>query len=328
MGGIRVEVHESADVLSTMLLALAGGPREAKPHPITAAAIEHVRPFRNHASIAWLKGFASTQDLVGLFGHAAQLAGPVSFAPRSRQVPTYLRGYEPERMKELPARLAAFYEDAKVGAFRRAHVSEYTLAEADVRDALDGAAIESFLRDLYGPVKYALVVAPVPTHPRTGGGTGAANAWESFAFLRPPRVAASSSDPVAWSSDPEGTQVLAQHELSHALFDDAAREVGDLAARLAPLLAKVPPDAALARVYGTADRRTAELFIRGSSAAYLRRTRGDETAQRWLNEHARRLGTRLVRDFFLAIEAYLGGRRWSDLRAFLADLPDALGRVA
>ena len=325
MDGIRVEVHEPADVLSTMLLALAGGPREAKPHPITADALEHIRPFRTHPSIAWLKEFASTHDLVGLYGHAAQLAGPVSFAPRSRQVPAYLRGYEPQRMKELPAQLAAFYDDAKIGAFRRAHVAEYTLAEADVRDALDGAAIEAFLRDLYGPIKYALVVAPVPTHPRTGGGTGAASPWESFAFLRPPRVAAASADPVAWSSDPEGTQVLAQHELSHALFDDAVREHGDLAARLAPVLARVPPDAPLAKVYRDADRRLAELFLRGSSVAYLRRTHGHEPAQRWLDGQERRLGTPLVRDFFLAIEAYLGGRRWSDLHAFLADLPRVLG---
>jgi hypothetical protein len=325
VGGIRVEVHEPADVLSTMLLALAGGPREAKPHPIAADALEHIRPFRNHPSIAWLREFASTHDLVGLYGHAAQLAGPVSFAPRSRQVPAYLRGYEPQRMKELPARLATFCDDAKIGAFRRAHVAEYTLAEADVRDALDGAAIDAFLRDLYGPVKYALVVAPVPTHPRSGGGTGAASPWESFAFLRPPRVAASSPDPVAWSSDPEGTQVLAQHELSHALFDDAMREHGELVARLAPVLARVPPDAPLARVYRDADRRLAELFIRGSSVSYLRRTHGDEPAQRWLDGQARRLGTPLVRDFFLAIEAYLAGRRWSDLHAFLADLPTALG---
>ncbi|MEK6851440.1 MAG: hypothetical protein AABY30_02755, partial [Candidatus Thermoplasmatota archaeon] len=222
MGGIRVEVHEPVSALSTMLLALFDGPKETKPHPIAVDAIAHVRPFLDHLSIAWLKEFAKTDDLVGLYGHAAQLAGPLSFTPRSRQIPAYLRGYEPQRMKELPARLAAFYGDAKLGAFRRARTPEYTLAETDVRDALGGAGIEPFLRDLYGPVKYALVVAPVPTHPRSGGGTWAASPWESFAFLHPPRVAAGSADLVTWSSDPERTRVLAQRELSRALFDDAA----------------------------------------------------------------------------------------------------------
>ena len=42
-----------------------------------------------------------------------------------------------------------------------------------------------------------------------------------------------------------------------------------------------------------------------------------------LEEQARRLGTTLVRDFFLVIERYLSVRKWADLGAFLADLPKA-----
>ena len=45
MGGISVEIHEPVNVLSTMLLALTGGAKDAKPHPIASAALAHVRTF-------------------------------------------------------------------------------------------------------------------------------------------------------------------------------------------------------------------------------------------------------------------------------------------
>jgi len=325
MGGINVEIHEPANVLSTMLLALTGGPKDAKVHPIATYALEHARPFRSHPSLAWLKEFYRPDGVHGLYGHAAQLAGPVSFAPRSSQLPAYVAAYEPARMKDLPARMAAFYQDAKVGTFRRARNAEYTLAAADVKDVLDGARIEDFLAELYGPVKYKLVAAPVPTHPISGGAVDARSAWESFAFLFPPKVASDSDDPVAWSYDPDATQVLVQHELSHAILADAMRDHPGLASDLRAVLAKIPKDSHFAQTFKDGETRVAELFIRGSSVAYLRRTRGDEQAYRWMEEQARRLGTTLVRDFFLVIERYLSVRKWADLGAFLADLPKALG---
>jgi len=183
MDGISVEIHEPANVLSTMLLAITGIPTDAKPHRITEYGLEHVKPFRDHASLAWLKEFYRRESVHELYGHAAQLAGPVSFAPRSPQLPSYLASYEPARMKDLPAKMAAFYEDAKLGTFRRARNAEYTLAAADVKDVLDGARIEDFLAELYGPVKYKLVAVPVPTHPASGGAVDARSAWESFAFV-------------------------------------------------------------------------------------------------------------------------------------------------
>ena len=325
MDGIRVEIHEPANVLSTMLLAVAGAPADAKPHPIAAYAADHVKPFRSHPSLAWMKEFYRPEGVHALYGHAAQLAGPVSFAPRSPQLPPYLASYEPARMKELPARMAAFYQDAKLGTFRRARNAEYTLAAADVKDVLDGARIEDFLAELYGPVKYKLVAAPVPTHPVSGGAVDARSAWESFAFVFPPKVASDSDDPVAWSYDPDATQVLVQHELSHAILADAMRDHPGLASDLRAVLAKIPKDSHFAQTFKDGETRVAELFIRGSSVAYLRRTRGDEQAYRWMEEQARRLGTPLVRDFFLVIERYLSVRKWADLGAFLTDLPKALG---
>jgi len=325
MDGIKVEIHEPANVLSTMFLAIAGGPTDAKLHPIAAYALDHTRPFRNHASLAWLKEFYRPESIHELYGHAAQLAGPVSFVPRSSQLPAYLASYEPVRMKDLPTKMAAFYEDGKLGTFRRARNAEYTLAAADVKDVLDGARIEDFLAELYGPVKYKLVVVPVPTHPVPGGAADARSAWESFAFLFPPKVAPESDDPVAWSYDPDTTQVLAQHELSHAIFADCLRDRPGLASDLRAVLAKIPKDSHFAQTFKDGETRVAELFIRGSSVAYLRRTRGDEQAYRWMEEQAHRLGTPLVRDFFLVIERYLSVRKWADLREFLADLPKALG---
>src|SRR5437867_1030448 len=134
VGGISVEIHEPVNVLSTMLLAIAGPPPDAKLHPITEYAVEYTKPFRNHPSLGWLKEFYRPENVHELFGHAAQLAGPLSFTPRSSQLPPYLAAYEPAKMKELPAKMAAFYKDAKLGTFRRARNSEYTLAEADVKD--------------------------------------------------------------------------------------------------------------------------------------------------------------------------------------------------
>ena len=324
MGGISVEIHEPVNVLSTMLLAITGPPPDAKLHPITEYAVEYTKPFRNHPSLGWLKEFYRPENVHELFGHAAQLAGPVSFAPRSSQLPPYLAAYEPAKMKELPAKMAAFYKDAKLGTFRRARNSEYTLAEADVKDGLEGARIEDFLTELYGPVKYKLVVAPAPASPTVGGAVDARSAWESFAFLFPPKVAPDSDEPVAWSYDPDTTQVLVQHELSHALLADRIRERSGLASDLRAVLAKIPRDSHFAQVFPDGESRIAELFIRGSSVSYLRRTRGDEQAYQWMEDQGRRLGTPLIRDFFLVIERYLSVRKWPDLGAFLVDLPKAL----
>ncbi|HYS72214.1 MAG TPA: hypothetical protein VEM95_07305 [Thermoplasmata archaeon] len=324
MGGISVEIHEPANVLSTMLLTITGPPPDARLHPIAEYALEHTRPFRGHPSLTWLKEFYRQEDVHELYGHLAQLAGPLSFTPRSSQLPAHLASYEPARMKELPARMAAFYDGAKLGTFRRARNGEYTLAAADVKDALDGARIEDFLAELYGPVKYKLVVAPVPTHPVAGGAVDARSAWESFAFLFPPKVPPSSDDPVAWSYDPDATQVLVQHELSHAILADLLRNRPGLASDLRGVLAKIPPDSYFAQTFKDGETRVAELFIRGSSVAYLRRTRGDEQAYQWMEEQGRRLGTPLVRDFFMVIERFLSVRKWPDLGAFLADLPKAL----
>lgn len=324
MGGIAVEIHEPVNVLSTMLLAITGGPKDAKLHPLAEAALEHVRPFRKHTSLAWLEGFYRPEHVRELYGHAAQLSGPVSFVARSLLIPAYIARYEPARMKELPQRMAAFYEDAKLGPFRRARNAAYTLAAADAKDALDNARIESFLDDLYGPTKYKLIAVPVPTNPFSGGAIDAMSGWETFAFLFPPRVHAASADPVSWSFDPQATQVLAQHELSHAILFDAMREHKALVAALRDTLALIPRDSAFARQFRDPDVRFAELFIRASTVSYLRRTRGDEAAYRWMEDQGRRLGTPLVRDFFLVIERYLSVRKWPDLRAFLADLPQAL----
>lgn len=325
VGGIRVEIHEPANVLSTMLLALGGLPKDSKPHPLAAAAFRHVRPFRDHPSLEWLREFYRPPDLANLYGHAAQLAGPVSFAPRSSAVPPPLDAYEPARMKELPARMAAFYEDAKLGTFRRAHTAPYTLAAADVKDAIKGARIESFLVDLYGLPRYALLVVPVPTHPRSGRGTSATTSWEDIAFLHPPRVALRSASPVAWGLDPRATQVLVQHELSHSLAREAIRWQDDLLPRVSAVLPTIPPESRLARAHPEPEQQLVELFILGSTVSYFRRTRGDEEAQRWMATEVRRQGTPLIRDFFRAIEEFLGGRRWSDLHAFLGDLPKVLG---
>lgn len=324
VGGISVEIHEPVNVLSTMLLAITGGPKEAKLHPIATAALEAVRPFREHASLAWLREFYRPEALRELYGHAIQLSGPISFTPRSMLIPADLAGYEPKRMKELPAKMAAYYEDAKLGTFRRAQNSPYTLAAADVKDAVDGAGIEAFLAELYGPTKYKLVAVPVPTNPFAGGSLGAASGWESFALLFPPALDGKSADPVSWSLDPQATQILVQHELSHALFSDALREHRDLVPALRDVLAKIPRDSSFARQFRDPETRVAELFIRGSSVAYVRRTRGDEEAYRWMEDQGRHLGTPLVRDFFLVIERYLSVRKWPDLRAFLAELPKAL----
>ena len=324
MGGIEVEIHEPVNVLSTMLLAVTGGPKDAKLHPIAEGALEYVRPFLKHASLAWLGEFFRPPDVAPLYGRVALLSGPVSFVPRAAP-PARIESYEPARMKDLPARMAAFYKDAKLGHFRRSYAAPYTLAAADVADAVQGAGIESFLAELYGRIPYRLVVVPVPTHPFAGGGTWAVAGLDDLAFLHPPKVAAESRDPVAWSLDPQGTQVLALHELGHALFAGAAAAVKDLVPRLQPVLAKVPADSAFARRFPAAESQVAELFLRGASAAFLRHSRGDEEALRWLGEQAARLGTNLPRDVSLAIEEYLGRRRWTDLRAFLADLPKILG---
>src|SRR6059036_3012374 len=101
MAGLRVEIHEPINVLSTMLLAI-GPPRNTKLHPIAAKALEYVKPFGGHPSLAWLKEFYRAQDLRFLYGHAAQLSGPLTFFPRSLSIPMYLASYEPSRMRELP----------------------------------------------------------------------------------------------------------------------------------------------------------------------------------------------------------------------------------
>lgn len=329
MGGIAVEIHEPVNVLSTMILTLTGGPKGSKLHPIALAALEHTKPFRDHPSLAWLREFYRPTDFDYLYGHAAQFAGPVSFTPRSRLLPAYITSYEPARIKDLPGKMEAFYNDAKLGTFRRKFNAEYTYAAADVKDALEGARIEEFLRELYGPTRYKLVVVPVPTHPFTGGGTGAVTGWEDVAFLHPPAIAPTSTEPVSWSLNPEGTQVLAQHELSHGLHYDATRNLKDLVPRLRPVLRKIPRDSPLVRARPEPEGQFAELFIRASSVAYLRRTHGDEVAYRWMEDQITRAGTPLIKDFFLLIERYLSVRKWPDLHAFLEDLPQALqGRPA
>jgi len=165
----------------------------------------------------------------------------------------------------------------------------------------------------------------VPTNPTVGGAVDARSAWESFAFLFPPNVPRDSDNPVAWSYDPDTTQVLAQHELSHAILADYMQNRPGLASDLRGVLAKIPPDSHFAQTFKDGETRVAELLIRGSSVSYLRRTRGDELAYRWMEEQGRRLGTPLVRNFFLVIERYLSVRKWPDFGAFLADLPKVLG---
>src|SRR2546422_4232747 len=205
MMGRRVEIHEPVNVLSTMLLAIAR-PRNTALHPIAIKALEYVKPFASHPSLAWLKEFYRAQDLRFLYGHVAQLSGPLTFVPQSLALPAYLAAYEPNRMRELPGKMTDFYRDTRFGTFRRQVNAEYTLAAADVKDALDSMRIEEFLGRLYGTIPYPLVVAPVPTHPFTGGATGALSGTEDYAFLHPPRVPLGSPDPVAWSLDPERTQ--------------------------------------------------------------------------------------------------------------------------
>lgn len=325
VGGISVEIHEPVNVLSTMLLAITGGPKDSKLHPIAAAALEHVRPFRDHPSLAWLKEFYRAENLHELYGHAAQLSGPMSFTPRSRLIPAYIAAFEPQRIKELPSRMAAFYDDAKLGTFRRARNSEYTLAAADVKDAIDTSRIDAFLADLYGPTKYNLIVVPVPTNPTFGGAMDAMSGWETFAFLFPPRITPDSPDPVSWSLDPQTTQVLVQHELSHAIVYDLMREHKSVVAALRPTLSSIPRDSAFARQFRDPDTRFAELLIRASSVSYMRRTQGDEEARRWMEDQMRRLGAHLIQDFFRALEQYLERRRWPDIHRFLDDLPAVLG---
>jgi len=171
MPGIRVEVHEPVNVLSTMLLTLTRVPKGAKLHPIAAKAFDHTKPFADHPSLAWLKEFFRPGDPPYLYGHAAQLSGPITFMPRSLTVPPYVARYEPERMKDLSRYMSDFYRDAKLGTFRRQTNAEYTLAAADVKDALERGRIEEYLRQLYGKIPYDLVVVPVPTHPFAGGAT-------------------------------------------------------------------------------------------------------------------------------------------------------------
>lgn len=324
MPGIRVEIHEPVNVLSTMLLTATGGPADAKLHPIAARAREHTKPFADHPSLAWLKAFYDSADLPHLYGHVAQLSGPLTFVPKSLSVPASLASYETERMKELPGKMTDFYRDAKLGTFRRQMNGEYTLAAADVKDALERSGIEEFLRRLYGTFRRQLVVVPVPTHPFTGGATGANAADVDYAFLHPPRIPLDSRDPVSWSLDPERTQVLAQQELSHVLMYDATRGQKDMIARAREVVKSIPRDAPLVRSHPRADLQFAELFTRASSVSYLRRTRGDEAAERWMSDQVKRSGTSLLQSFFHAIEEYLAGKRWKDLDAFLSDLPRTL----
>ncbi len=324
MPGIRVEVHEPVNVLSTMLLTLTRVPKGAKLHPIAAKAFDHTKPFADHPSLAWLKEFFRPGDPPYLYGHAAQLSGPITFMPRSLTVPPYVARYEPERMKDLSRYMSDFYRDAKLGTFRRQTNAEYTLAAADVKDALERGRIEEYLRQLYGKIPYDLVVVPVPTHPFAGGATGAHAAREDYAFLHPPRVAIDSSDPVAWSVDSDRTQVLVQRELARALLRDAMLRRKDLMTRMRDVLTSIPRDAPIVRSYPRADHQFMELFLRGSSASHLRRTRGDEAAERWMGDQIKRTGTTLVRSFFQAIEEYLAGKRWKDLDAFLIDIPRGL----
>lgn len=325
MPGLRVEIHEPVNVLSTMLLTLTGSPRGAKLHPIAAKALEHTKPFADHPSLAWLKEFYRPGDLTYLYGHVAQLSGPVTFVPQSLLVPAPLRSYEAKRMKELPGKMSDFYRDAKLGTFRRAMNAEYTLAAADVKDALERSRIEEFLRQLYGTSAYQLVVVPVPTHPNAGGGTGANTEREDYAFLHPPRVAVDSEDPVAWSLDPERTQVLVQRDLAQALLQGAMQRQKDLVPRLRGLRTSIRRDAPLVRSYPRTDLQFAELFLRGSSVSYLRRTRGDEAAERWMEDQIKRTGTALIRSYFQAIEDFLAGGRWKDLDALLSEIPGTFG---
>lgn len=321
MATLRVEVHEPANVLSTMLLAIRR-PRTTNLHPIATKALEYLKPFGGHPSLSWLREFYRMEDLRFLYGHIAALSGPLTFVPRFLNTPTHLASYQPERIRELPGRMADFYRDAKLGAFRRQVNAEYTLAAADVRDAVDGARIEEFLARLHGTIPYQLVVVPVPTQPSAGVATGALTPSESYAFLHPPRLP-NAADPVAWSLDPERTQVLAQRELSRGLFQEALRRHKDLPARIGRTLETIPRDAPFVGSYPTAELQLTELFLRASSASYLRHTRGDEAAFRWLDGQIRRTGTTLLRTFYLAIEAFLGGK-WRDLDAFLEDLPNSV----
>jgi hypothetical protein len=324
MTGIRVEIHEPVNVLSTMLLALRGPPLRATLHPIAAKAREHLKPFGDHPSIAWLKEFYRPDELTYLYGHVAQLSGPLTFVPQSLILPESLQRYEMQRMKELPAKMSAFYRDAKLGTFRRQLNAEYTLAAADVKDALERSRIEEFLLQMYGAFPYQLVVVPVPTHPNAGSGTGAITVREDYAFLHPPRVPPDSDDPVSWSLDPERTQVLVQRELSRALLEEAMQGHKNLVSRMREVLRAIPRDAPLVRSHPAEDLQFKELFLRGSSASYLRRTRGDEAAARWMEDQIKRTGAPLLRSFFQAIEEYLTGTRWKDLGGFLSDLPNTL----
>src|SRR3990172_3554659 len=282
MTGIRVEIHEPVNVLSTMLLALRGPPLRATLHPIAAKAREHLKPFGDHPSIAWLKEFYRPDELTYLYGHVAQLSGPLTFVPQSLILPESLRQYEVQRMKELPAKMSAFYRDAKLGTFRRQLNAEYTLAAADVKDALERSRIEEFLLQMYGAFPYQLVV------------------------------------------DPERTQVLVQRELSRALLEEAMQGHKNLVSRMREVLRAIPRDAPLVRSHPAEDLQFKELFLRGSSASYLRRTRGDEAAARWMEDQIKRTGAPLLRSFFQAIEEYLTGTRWKDLGGFLSDLPNTL----
>ena len=112
--------------------------------------------------------------------------------------------------------------------------------------------------------------------------------------------------------------------MSRALVYDAVRRHKDLVARVREVLALTPRDAPLIVSFPRADLQFAELFIRASSVSYLRRTRGDEAAERWMGDQIKRTGAHLVRSFFQAIEEYLAGKRWKDLDAFLADFPAAI----
>jgi len=322
--GIRVEIHEPVNVLSTMLLTLKGGPIRAKLHPIAAKAREHTKPFVDHPAIAWLKEFYRPDELTYLYGHVAQLSGPLTFVPQSLILPASLRQYEVQRMKALPGKMSAFYRDAKLGTFRRQLNAEYTFAAADVKDALERSRIEEFLVQMFGTFPYQLVVVPVPTHPNAGSATGSITVREDYAFLHPPRVPPDSEDPVSWSLDPEQTQVLVQRELSRALLQDAMQGIKDLVARTREVLRTIPRDAPLVRANPFADFQFTELFLRASSVSYLRRTRGDEAAARWMEDQIKRTGAPLLRFFFQAIEEYLGGKRWKDIGAFLSDLPGLL----
>lgn len=323
MPALRVEIHEPANVLSAMLLTI-NRPRNTKLHPTASKALEYLKAFATHPSLGWLKEFYRAQDIRFLYGHVAHLSGPLTFVPESLTVPTYLASYEPGRMKDLPSKMTDFYRDTKFGTFRRQVNVDYTLAEADVRDAIEGARLEEFLTRMYGKIRYQFLVVPVSTHPFTSGATGALTGSEDYAFLHPPRITLNSTDPVSWSLDPERTQILAYRELSRGPFDEASRKHKDLGSRMTGALETIPRDAPFARSYPGADLQITELFLRASSASYLRHTRGGEAAYRWLDGQIRRTGTAILRTFFRAIEEFLVGKRWKDFDAFLADLPTAL----